>query len=289
MILQRQPPVRLLVSGALIGLCTVVSATGCAKKAIRQAVPFDMDKIFVAKAEPQSTLTEGLKEKGLRLVQEKNYEQAVDVFKSLVVDEPESFFGFNAMAVCLKNMGDHASAMKNFDRSLEFADLNEERAKILANIGSLYLLANKPQVALGFYKEAAAEFKENPLYLILIARTFALLNEDERARKVLAEAEANQKNLDKFEKDEDRGLGHYLMAYSYLSLNNEDKVLQYLERALKANPTRFASRLKHDFGDKKSLLYTLRDDPRVTDALKRNSVSQWLETIFAKHTQPRHR
>ena len=66
---------------------------------------------------------------------------------------------------------------------------------MLANIGNLYFSAGKPQVALDNYKEAASEFPKDPLYLILIARTFVMLDDHERARKVLAAAEKIHKNL----------------------------------------------------------------------------------------------
>ena len=62
-------------------------------------------------------------------------------------------------------------------------------------------------MALDNYKEAASEFPKDPLYLILIARNLVVLDEYERARKVLATAEKIHKNLEKYERGEDKGLG----------------------------------------------------------------------------------
>ena len=56
---------------------------------------------------------------------------------------------------------------------------------------------------------------------------------------MLVEAERRHRDLEKFERDEDRGLGSYLMAYSFLALNEEDKVFKYLENALKVNPEKY--------------------------------------------------
>lgn len=255
-----------LIRTMLVGLCMLVAAGGCAKKVTRSGVPFDLDSVFAGKQEP---LEESWKEQGMRQAKEGEFEPAIESFTKHVVEEPESFFGFNAIAICYKNLGDHAKAMQNFERALEFADDKEEKAKVFANMGNLYFAANSPQVALGYYKEAAAEFDKNPLYLILIARTFLHLNEPERARKVIIAAEDILKNLDKYERGDEKGLGYYLMAQCYLALNDEEKVFQGLEKALKANPLRYVKRIEKDIADEKSLMFTLKDDERLQKALRR--------------------
>jgi len=252
----------------MMGIFAVLLLGGCGKKVARLGAPFELDKVFSGIF---SVRMEDSKDKGLRLAKEGNFDDAIDAFKHYVVEKPESFFGFNALAVCYKNVGDHSRAMKNYERALEFADSNQEKAKVLANIGNLYSAANKYQVALGFYKEAQSEFSRNPIYLILIARTFLFLDEDARARKVLSAAEDIHRELDKYEQGEDRGLGYYLLAQSYLALSDEQKVFEHLENAVKANPERFTHRIEQDISDEKSLFYTLRDDPRLRKALRRRS------------------
>ena len=258
-----------LIHGALAGICAAMLVGGCAKKPLVPGIVFDLDKVFSDKWSPPP---DNWKDKGVRFAKDKNFGEAVEAFRNHVMEEPENFFGFNALAVCFKNMGDHSQAMKNYERALEFVDTAEERAKVLANIGNLYSAANKPQAALGYYREAAKEFEPNPLYLVLIARTFVMLDEYDRARKVLAEAQKIHKNLDKFERDDDRGLGAYLMAYSYAALNDEEKVFDHLENALKANPEKYVKRIEQDLSDDKSLLYTLKDDPRLRELLGKYSV-----------------
>jgi len=248
-------------------VCALLMVGGCGKKAVRTGgMPFDLDKVFAGiDFRPQ----ENWREKGVCLAKEKDFEQAIDAFRKHVLEEPKDFFGFNALAVCYKNLGDHAQAMKNYERALEFAGTPEDRAKVLANIGNLYFSANKPQVALGYYKEAAAEFPKNPLYLVFIARTFVMLNEPDRARKVLGEVERVYNDLERYEAEEDRGLGSYHMAYSFLALQDEDKVFKYLEDALKTNPGKYVPRLEKDFSDEKSLWYTLKDEPRLKKVMQR--------------------
>jgi tetratricopeptide (TPR) repeat protein len=168
--------------------------------------------------------------------------------------------------------------MRNFERALELADSSEQKAKILANIGNLYFSAEKPQVALGFYREAAAEYDKNPLYLVLIARTFLVLNENDRARKALAQAEAMERLLDKDEREEDRGLGSYLMALSYAALNDEEKVLKYVNRVLKINPKKYLPRIKKELSDETSLLYTLQDHPKIAQMMRSFSIEDFLGT-----------
>ncbi len=254
-----------LLRGVIIILGLLFAIAGCAKKITKTGVPFELDKVFQGKP-PVSEMS--AKEKGIRLAKERNFQEAIEAFTQHVLEEPENFSGFNALAVCYKNMSDHANAMKNFERALEFADSTEEQAKILANIGNLYYVANKPQVALGYYKEATTLFDKNPLYLILIARTFVALQEYDRAQRVLATAEQIHKDLEKYERDDERGLGSYLMAYCYVALNDEEKVYNHIENALKANPRRYVNRFKEDVNDPTSPLYTLKGDPRLEKILK---------------------
>lgn len=262
----------------VLSLWCVLVCVGCAKKQVRRGIPFGLDKLAYEKASPK--VEENWREKGVRLAKEKKYREAVEAFENLVVEQPEDYFGFNALAVSYKNMGDLPSAMKNYDRALELATVPEEKAKILANIGNLYFAADKPQSALDLYKEAFSEFGGNPIYLIFIARTWVALGEYERARKVLRQAEEMEGRLSRYENEDDRGLGSYLMAYSYLALNEEDKVYKYLNKALEANPKRFVQRIKRDIIDEKSLLFTLRDNPELNEALKKHSLATFLESIF---------
>ena len=251
-----------LVGIILTGACAAFIVAGCGKKPLGQSIGSYIEDVFsrrpIAAKVPDE---EPLREKGLRLAKERQFEQAAEAFMRLVEQEPEDFFGYNALAVCHKNRGDHAEAMKNFERALEFIEGKEDRAKVLANIGNLYFATGKPQTALDQYKEAAGEFKENPLYLVLIARTFLVLNEPARAQRVLATAEANVRGLDKYQPEDDKGLGYYLMSHCFAALGEEDKVLKYLERALKANPERFVPRLAKESADQQSLFYTLKDHP----------------------------
>jgi tetratricopeptide (TPR) repeat protein len=248
-----------LLLGAMIGV------GGCSKKILKKGMPFDLESVFQPKP---VEVKASWKETGIRLAKERKFQEAIDAFTKHVLEEPENFSGFNALAVCYKNVGDHTNAMNNFERALEFADSPEERAKILANIGNLYSAANKPQSALRYYKEATTEFDKNPLYLILIARTFVALQDYDRARKVLETEEQIHSDLPKYEREDERGLGSYLMAYCYMALNDEEKMFSHFEDALKANPQKYVKKLKDDTNDETSPLYTLKGDPRFEKLVK---------------------
>lgn len=270
-----------LVRGLLICLCVLAAAAGCAKKVERRSKVFDLDRIFAGLFVPiAGDKEEQTKEKGLRLARDRDFKGAINAFMLHVEEHPEDYFGFNAIAVCYKNLGDDATAMKNFERAIEFAEEPEDHAKVLANIGNLYQARNKLQAALGYYKEAESIFGKNPLYLILIARTFINLNEDDRARKVLAEAEQNARALNTYERGDERGLGYYHLAHCFASLGEEDKVYKYLESALKANPDVFVPRVEREMDDNKNLLYTLKDDAKVKSLLAtyaaKMSAGRWL-------------
>ncbi len=248
----------------LVVVCLAVASSGCAKKVTRSDGFFDLSGLFRSdRVSPEPSAPESPKERGIRLAKEKRLDEAVEAFKLHVVENPEDHFGFNAIAVCHKQMGDPHKAMDNFQRALEFAESPKEKAKVLANIGNLYFAAKKHQAALGYYKEAAAEYEGNPLYLILIARTFIVLDESDRARKVLEEAERISETTAAEEGDEDRGSAYYLLATCYASLGEEDKAFKYSELALKSDPDTFVKRLEEDLADEASLFYTLKDDPKM--------------------------
>lgn len=253
---------------SLLCLALVLVMGGCSKKVTRSGVPFDMDKIAF---ESVDSSVEDWKAKGVRLARQKEYAEAIDAFSRYIEETPGESFGYNALAVCYKNIGDQRQAMKNFDKALELAPKGEERAKILGNIGNMYFSSGKMQAALGFYKDAAAEFEENPFYVILVARTFVSMNDFDRARKALSQAEPNLERLDSYEREEDRGQGYYLLAQSYAALNDENRLWEYLDKAFKANPMRFISKINKDTSDEMSLFYTLKDDIKLQKLLKRYS------------------
>jgi tetratricopeptide (TPR) repeat protein len=259
-----------LLGYLVIGICALVMASGCAKKVAKQGILFDLDKVLTdRKTKDEDPKEEPWKEQGLRLAERKEFDKATEAFMRHVEEEPEEFFGFNALAICYKNAGDHAQAMKNFERALEFTESNEDKAKVLANIGNLYFAANKSQVALGYYKQAESLCEKNPLYLILISRAFLLQDEPERARTVLTKAEASHSALKKYERDEDRGLGYYLMAQSWAALGEEEKVLTYLEMAMKANPEKYSRRVEKEARDERSLFFTLKDQSDMKEMIKK--------------------
>jgi tetratricopeptide (TPR) repeat protein len=245
-----------------------LSVGGCAKGVVKSDyAPFNFDRVFSGLSQAAD---ESLRDKGIRLVREKDYESAAETFKKLVEEKTDDFFALNALAVCYKNQGDHSKAMENFEKALKIAGTGPRRAKVLANIGNLYYAAGKFQVSLGYYKEAAAEFQENPLYLALTARNFLALNERDRAGKVLANAEPLLKNSAKIEGDEDKGLTYYLIGESYLALNDEKKFFENFDKSISIDPIKFSQLLKKDLYDEQSILYTLRDDPRMRKYIKRH-------------------
>ena len=250
---------------SVVVLALAVLLPGCGTRLTKKGMPFELDKVFRGLFFVE---TETARDKGLRLVRERDYNGAIEAFKIAVIESPEDFFGFNAMAVCYKNLGDNAKAMLNYERAFELARSPEERAKVLSNIGNLYGVAKKHQVALGFYKEAQNESPQNPMYLILIARTFIYLDELPRAQKVVRAAEDIIADLPKHERDEDRGLGHYLMAQVYLALDDEENLFKALEKSVKANPQKFLKRLALDASDETNLFFTIRDEPRLKKLLK---------------------
>ena len=254
---------------ALCCLLIMLLSCSCSKKMVNSGMPFDMDKIAF---ESVSDANENWRESGVQLARRKDYSSAIEAFSRYVEQAPADSFGYNALAVCYKNTGDHQSAMRNYEKALDLSSGGEERAKVLANIGNMYFSGGKLQAALGFYKDAAAEFEDNPFYVILIARTFVSMNDFDRARKALSQAEPNIGKLEKYERDEDRGLGYYLLAQSYAALNEEDKLLENLDKALNVNTPRFLYRVKQDSSEETNILYTLTEDPKFLGLLRRYTV-----------------
>ncbi len=257
------------IAFAVTCLIICMMSCSCSKKLTNSGMPFDMDKIAF---ESVSGTDEDWKEKGVQLARRKEYSQAIEAFSRHIEQAPKDSFGYNALAVCYKNIGDPQSAMRNYEKALDLSSGGEYRAKVLGNIGNMYFSSGKMQAALGFYKDAAAEFEDNPFYVILIARTFVSMNDFDRARKALSQAEPNIGKLENYEREEDRGLGYYLLAQSYAALNDEEKLLENLDKALKVNASRFLYRVQQDSSEETNLLYTLTDDPKFLGLIRKYSV-----------------
>ena len=257
------------ISLALAFFLVCMLLCSCSKKVVKSGMPFDMDKIAF---ESVSENDENWKEKGVQLARRKEYSEAIEAFSRYIERSPKDSFGYNALAVCYKNTGDPQAAMRNYEKALDLSSRGEDRAKVLGNIGNMYFSSGKMQAALGFYKDAAAEFEENPFYVILIARTFVSMNDFDRARKALSQAEPNIGKLEQYEKDEDRGLGYYLLAQSYAALNDESKLMENLDKALKVNAPRFLYRVQQDSSEETNILYTLTDDPKFLGLIRKYSV-----------------
>lgn len=262
------PPVGILLIGSLVVLALVVG--GCSKKMSGRGIPFDLDTIFLPTKGTSKELNR--KELGVRLAKEKLYTEALKAFKAHVVEQPEDFFGFNAIAVCYKNLGDQAKAIENYERALEFAVSPADKAKVLANIGYLYFGEKRYQVALGYYREAHSEFEQNPLYLIFIARTLVRLGDEDRARKVLREAEKRRTDLDRYEPADNKGVGSYLMADSYLALKDYSNFLDHFGRAIQSNPGKYTQWLSENLAGDDSPLQQIKKDPRLKKIVEKYGV-----------------
>jgi tetratricopeptide (TPR) repeat protein len=252
----------LLVAGLLFS-----GPAACGLKTTVKGVVFDMDKVIQEFKELTSPASQGQdqprREEGRRLAEAGDLRAAVEAFKRVVEEEPENFFGFNAIGVCFKNMGDDENALKNFERALEFAESPKDHAKVLSNIGNLYFTRGNLQAALGYYKEASSYSDKNPLYFALIARTFMALGEADRAQRVLAQSDEQGATPDDGDKPEDAATAYYLMALCWAGLGNEAEMMRRLELSLRTDPTRMAVRLGKDLQDERSLLYTMKDEPAL--------------------------
>lgn len=256
-----------ILLGLLLFLNILAIGLGCSKKMESSKTVFNMDTLSFDQAQKSQ---ENLKEKGIVLARERSFEKAIEALKEYTQKKSTDFAAYNALGISYKNLGEFSQAMNSFDKALILARNPEERSKILSNIGNLYSTTGKYQAALGFYKEAAAEFDKNPLYLILIARTFVMLGDYERARKVLQSLQEKVPGTNQDGKSqEDTGLDHYLLAEVFIGLNEEKNVYENIEKALMADPVRYVPRLRIDMQDEKSLFFTLQGDKRIQKMLNR--------------------
>ena len=260
----------------LSGLIILTTVTGCSKKTVRNSsMVFNLDDVFKKRSDSNidPELHQKWKETALELARAGELKEAIEAFEKYIEQDPENYFGFNGLAVCYKKMKNPVSAMTNFDRALEFADEPAERAKILGNIGNLYLDTNQLKTALGHYREAANVYKKQPYYLILIAFTFLKQGQPDRAQKVLAQAERKISRLKELDQSE-QGKAYYYMARCILGTGEQDqeRVYRYLKLALKADPKHLVPRLKKDVNNGESLFYTLKDEKDFV-----NLISQYSE------------
>jgi Flp pilus assembly protein TadD len=71
---------------------------------------------------------------GYQLVEQKQVTQAVEIFKLNVSLYPQSWNTYDSLAEAYENAGDRASAIKNYERSLELNPKNDDAVEHLKKL-----------------------------------------------------------------------------------------------------------------------------------------------------------
>jgi tetratricopeptide (TPR) repeat protein len=87
---------------------------------------------------------------GLSLFQAERFREAVEAFTKVTELQPDSPSGFQQLGAAYQGLGDHDSAIKNYERSLAI----RPNPQTFSNIGSLHHLAGRYQAAVDAYGRA---------------------------------------------------------------------------------------------------------------------------------------
>jgi serine/threonine-protein kinase len=127
-----------------------------------------------------------------------------------------------------------------------------------ATLGWAHLLSGHPDQGLAALERAVSLYPDSTLYLAQLGQAFALLGQTGKAREVLHRLE---------ELGKQRYVSPYHMAYVHTGLGEQDRAMDWLERA-------YEERAGAVFGIKGSFLFTsLRSHPRFKALLRRMNLA----------------
>ena len=163
-------------------------------------------------------------EKALQLFKEKKYNDAIDVFSSILETEPDNPEIFNNMGVAYSCIGNFDHAEDCYTKALA---LNPELAQAYINLSDLYYKADDIASALGTLQKGTYELPQNLTLAHLLAKIYI---EDQRWEDAIDELDrvldGEPENYDAY-----YDLGHvYFELGDYdAAISNFETVVQYYE------------------------------------------------------------
>jgi len=119
-------------------------------------------------------------------------------------------------------------------------------------------LSGRPDQGLAALERAVSLYPDSTLYLAQLGQAFAIIGQTAKAREVLQRLEELTKQ---------RYVSPYHMAYVFTGLGEQDRAMDWLERA-------YEERAGAVFGVKGSFLFTtLRSHPRFKALLRRMNLA----------------
>jgi serine/threonine protein kinase/Tfp pilus assembly protein PilF len=179
---------------------------------------------------------------GLMLSALERYDEAIEMQRR--AHELDPLAHRMDIATTFLRAGRYDEALHAVTRVLE---VDPHFAMAHATLGWTYLLMGMPDQGIAALQQAVSLSPESTLYLAQLGQAFALVGRTEQAREVL-------RQLDELARQ--RYVSPYHMAYVYTGLGEQDRAMDWLERA-------YEERAGGVFGIKGSFLFTsLRAHPR---------------------------
>ena len=108
-------------------------------------------------------------DKAMELFKERKYKECIDVFHSVLENEPDNADVYNNMGVSYSCLGEYEKAVNYLTKALE---LDPELAQAYINLSDLYYKAGDLASAVGVLQRGSYELRDNLTIAHLLARVY---------------------------------------------------------------------------------------------------------------------
>jgi TolB-like protein/predicted Zn-dependent protease len=190
---------------------------------------------------------------GLMLSSLERYDEAIEMQRR--AHELDPLAHRIDIVTTLLRAGRYDEALRTVTRVL---DVEPHLALAHATLGWVYLLTGKPNQGIAALEKAVSLSPDSTLYLAQLGQAFARVGRTEEAREILRRLEELRRQ---------RYVSPYHLAYVYTGLGQDDRAMDWLERA-------YEERAGGVFGIKGSFLFTsLRSHPRFQALLRKMNLA----------------
>lgn len=186
--------------------------------------PAVKDNVFDIIVQEEKQMDESLLEKAMNLFKRKDYENAVEVFKAMLEQDPKNAHLFNNIGLCYAHLGQNEIAEEYYKKAL-FID--DKLAETYINIADIFYKENKLLEAIEVLVSGVGALPDNAALRHYLARIYI---EDKRYDDAIdaldSVLELAPKNYDA---NWDLGMVYFELGDWAGAIANFEEVLQYVE------------------------------------------------------------
>ncbi len=169
-------------------------------------------------------VTKKISSKGVSLLNEGKYEEAIEKFTEAITEDPENPIFYYYRGATFEKTGDLDKAMEDYQKSVE---LKADFILPTANIGKIYAKKREHEKAIEFYKKAVELGDQDATNYYNYGVCLMNLGKKEQAKEVLEKL---------ISLDENYSDAYYQLGIIYIGLGDSAKAKEFLQKFIDLDP-----------------------------------------------------